>query len=132
MGIGKRTEGPWTVVEPAAIDYRAPLIYGAGGKSLVAVAEGGGPERAVDAAEARANAAFIAMAERAFEPMRALYDIICAIRDEQISDEIWGGASTAERREASQIYAARILAEAGKISNTLDAIDAALAEPAEE
>jgi hypothetical protein len=50
------------MVEPVAIDYRAPLIYGANGSSLVAVAEDGGPKRAVSAAEARTNARLIATA----------------------------------------------------------------------
>lgn len=59
MSKSTPTPRPWAVIEPAAIDYRAPLIYGADGGSLVAVAEGGGPKRAVDAAEARANAALI-------------------------------------------------------------------------
>jgi hypothetical protein len=56
------TPGPWRVVEPVAIDYRAPLIYGADGGSLVATVEGGGRKRAVDAAEARSNAHLIAAA----------------------------------------------------------------------
>ena len=61
--MGKRhTPGPWVAIEPVALDYRAPLIYGAKRESLVAVAEGGGPRRAVTAAEARANAFLIAAA----------------------------------------------------------------------
>jgi len=56
------TPGPWSVVEPVAIDYRAPLIYGADGGSLIACAEGGGPKRAVSGGEARANATLIVRA----------------------------------------------------------------------
>jgi hypothetical protein len=62
----KHTPGPWKVVESVALDYRAPAVYGADGRSLVAIAEGGGRERAVDAPEARANAHLIAAAPDLF------------------------------------------------------------------
>lgn len=69
MSEPKWTPGPWRVMEPVALDYRAPLIYGADQKSLVANAEGGGPRRAVAAPEARANAFLIAAAPELYEAL---------------------------------------------------------------
>ncbi len=60
------------MIQPVALDYRAPLIYGADQESLVACAEGGGPRRAIDAAEARANAFLIAAAPQLYEALVAL------------------------------------------------------------
>lgn len=56
------TEGPWSVQEEVAIDYRPCQIYGASGGSQVAWLTGGGRKRAIGKPEERANAAFIAAA----------------------------------------------------------------------
>lgn len=56
------TPGPWKVVTPAAIDWRDPQVYGENGGTLVCQTYGGGPKRAADAREQRANAALIALA----------------------------------------------------------------------
>jgi hypothetical protein len=72
MSEPKWTPGPWEVVEPTAIDYRAPLVYGADRQSLVAGAESGGPIRAVSASEARANARLIAAAPELYQALSAL------------------------------------------------------------
>lgn len=56
------TPGPWRMIQPIALDYRVPLVYGANAETLIATAEGGGPRRAIDAAETRANALLIAAA----------------------------------------------------------------------
>jgi len=66
------TPGPWAVIEPVALDYRAPLIYGADKVSLVAIAEGGGPRRAITAPEARANAFLIAAAPDLYAALQAI------------------------------------------------------------
>ena len=68
----KWTPGPWIVIEPVALDYRAPCIYGADKQSLVAIAEGGGPKRAVTAREARSNAQLIAAAPELYEALALL------------------------------------------------------------
>lgn len=58
----------------------------------------------------------------------ALYDIIRTIREEQVSDGMFGHMklSNKDGTEASLIYAARIRAEAAKIDEALEAIDLAL------
>lgn len=72
--IRKPTPAPWKMIEPVALDYRAPIIVGADGGSLIACAEGGGPKRAVDAVEARANARLIASAPDLLEALRQIRD----------------------------------------------------------
>ena len=63
MSAPKWTPGPWRMIEPTAIGYCVPAdLRGVGDDSLVAMAAGGGPKRAVGAAEARANAHLIAAA----------------------------------------------------------------------
>lgn len=74
------TPGPWTAVREAAIDYRPMQVIGASGDSRVArciaVCEGGGPVRAVDAAEERANAYLLAAAPELFEALKACLEYI--------------------------------------------------------
>jgi hypothetical protein len=62
------------MIEPVALDYRAAMIVGANGGSLIACAEGGGPNRAVTAVEARANAHLIAAAPDLLEALRQIRD----------------------------------------------------------
>jgi len=69
------TPGPWRVIQPIALDYRAPLIYGADRASLVAQAEGGGPKRAIVGAEARANAFLMAAAPELYEVLTWFADL---------------------------------------------------------
>ncbi len=76
--MGEHTPLPWTTVDPAALDYREPLILGNDGTCRVAWLAGGGPKRAVDAAEARANAAFIV---RACNSHEALVNVLTDARN---------------------------------------------------
>jgi hypothetical protein len=67
--MNEHTPLPWTVVDPAALDYREPVVLGADGTCRVAWMAGGGPRRAADAAEARANAAFIVRAANSHDAL---------------------------------------------------------------
>lgn len=60
--ISKATPRPWRCVQPMALDYRAMLICSADGASLIGTMQGGGPHRAIDAVEERANAALVVKA----------------------------------------------------------------------
>jgi hypothetical protein len=60
--MSRYTPGPWEAVFPAAIDWCDPMVYGHDRKSRVAWMAGGGPDRAITAVEARANACLIAAA----------------------------------------------------------------------
>lgn len=57
------------------------------------------------------------------EALEVLAETIRSIRDEQVSDSIFGGQATQEKRAASQIYASRINAESVKIDAMLDDIE---------
>lgn len=57
------------------------------------------------------------------EALEALAETIRTIREEQVSDSIFGGQTTAERRAATQVYISRIQAEAAKIDGLLDDIE---------
>jgi len=57
------------------------------------------------------------------EALEALADTIRTIREEQVSDSIFGGQTTAERRTATEVYISRIQAEAAKIDGLLDDIE---------
>lgn len=75
------TPGPWHVVEPRAIDYRQPLVYGRGGDSLIGAAEGGGRKIAVPAPEARANAKLFAGSLRLLEVCRKTRDLLSSCEE---------------------------------------------------
>ncbi|WP_046869306.1 hypothetical protein [Microvirga massiliensis] len=55
-----------------------------------------------------------------------LFEIVRVIRDEQTSNEIFGGEGTEKKREASRVYAVRIMEQAKQIDGTLEAIEQAL------
>lgn len=58
----KATPRPWRVAEESALDYRPSIITTADDKSRIALMYSGGPIRAIDKAEERANAALIVAA----------------------------------------------------------------------
>ena len=67
----KATPRPWKAVEEAALDYCPSIIATTDGKSRVAVMYGGGPIRAIDKAEERANAALIVAAVNGHDALMA-------------------------------------------------------------
>lgn len=98
------TPGPWKVFEPVAIDYRAPLIYGANGKSLIACVEGGGPNRAVDAVEARANAQRIVQCVNAHDALvEALSSIANGYGTVKVTDEMLSSKGAFRKAFASAL-----------------------------
>lgn len=65
------------------------------------------------------DAQYIVKAVNNHDALMRLSNLIREIREEQTSDAIFGGTGDEKRKEASRIYASRILAAADKIDDVL-------------
>lgn len=71
----KGTPGAWKTTRESAIDYRPMQVVTADGKTRVATCDGGGPVRAVDGPEERANATAIAQVPAMIDALRPFADL---------------------------------------------------------
>lgn len=62
---------------------------------------------------------------KAYRELMALYQAIAAIREEQVSDSLFGGTAPKEKALNSQLYAATILGNAGRIDELLEKVEEA-------